>query len=224
MKTVSISGSPRENVGKKDAKKLRKEGLVPCVVYGGKEQIHFAVEEKQFKPLVFSPEAAFVEIELGDKTFNCILQDIQYHPVSDIILHADFMEFANDQEITLHIPIKTVGSAPGILKGGRMITKYRKIPVRALPNALPENITLDISELEINDNFKVRDIETDDYKILLPESNFLLGVAVTRVAVDEDEEGEEGEGGEEGVEGGEEGTKEGAKDGAKESGEEKKEE
>lgn len=219
MKTVSMSGSPRESVGKKDAKRLRKDGLVPCVIYGGKEQIHFSIEEKQFKPLVFTPEAAFVEVKIGDKTFNCILQDIQYHPVSDHILHADFFEFTPDMEVTMHIPLKTKGVAPGILKGGRLVVKYRKVPIRALPDAIPNEITFDISELEINDNFKVSDIQSDDYKVLLPETNFLLGVAVTRVAVEEEEEEGEGEEGEEGE--GEEG--EGGNE-KKEGGEEKKEE
>ena len=212
MKTVSMSGAIREHVGKKDAKKLRSEGLVPCVIYGGKEQIHFSVEEKQFKPLVFSPEAAFVHVTVDGKNFTCILQDIQYHPVSDIILHADFFEFTPDMEITMHIPVRTKGTSPGILKGGRLVQKYRKVPVKALPDALPEEIVVDISKLEINDNVKVKDIDAENFTILLNEANMLVGIAVTRAAGsagDEEEvggeEGAEGEGGEEAAnEGGEE--------------------
>jgi len=204
-----MSGAQRKHVGKKDAKKLRSEGLVPCVIYGGKEQIHFSVEEKQFKPLIFSPEAAFVHVSIDGKEFTCILQEIQYHPVSDVILHADFFEFTPDMEITMHIPVRTKGTSPGILKGGRLVQKYRKVPVKAIPDALPEEIMIDISKLEINDNVKVKDIEAENFTILLNESNMLIGIAVTRAAGsagDDDSASEEGaeEGGEEAKEEGEE--------------------
>jgi large subunit ribosomal protein L25 len=111
MKTVSLSGSPRENVGKKDAKALRKQGLVPCVIYGGKEQIHFSLDERLFQNIVFTPEACFVEVELAGKKHYTILQDVQYHPVSDKILHADFLEMTEGKPVKLNIPLRLEGTS-----------------------------------------------------------------------------------------------------------------
>jgi len=185
MKSVSISGSPRENVGKKDAKKSRSEGKVPCVLYGGKDQVHFVTEETSFKKLVYSPDAYTVNLHISDREYNAILQEIQYHPVSDSIIHADFLEIFPDKPVTIHIPVKVIGVAEGVLKGGRLIQKLRKVNIKALPEFLPERITVDISPLEIGDSIRVSDVKIDNVTFLDSPTSVIVGVRVTRVVVEE---------------------------------------
>ncbi len=199
MKTVSLSGSLRENVGKKDAKKHRKVGHVPCVIYGGKEQIHFHTDERSFNKLIFTPEIAFVNIQLDGKEYKAILQDVQYHPVSDRVIHADFLELVEGKEIKMGVPVIIEGVSSGILKGGRLIKKLRRISLKALAENIPENITVDISPLEIGDSIKVKDLNIDNVEFLDSQNSIVVGVRVTR-AVEEEEavvEGEEIEGAEE---------------------------
>mgnify|MGYP000907715155 CR=1 FL=1 len=185
MKSVSISGSPRENVGKKDAKKHRNEGKVPCVLYGGKEQIHFSTDETSFKQIVYTPEASTIKLNIQDKEYHAILQDIQYHPVSDRILHADFMEIFNDKPVIIHIPIKVTGNSQGVLKGGRFIQKLRKVKIKALVADLPDNIEIDITPLDINDSIKISDLKLNKVTFLDPPSSVVVGVRVTRVVVED---------------------------------------
>jgi large subunit ribosomal protein L25 len=194
MKTVKLSGSPRENVGKKDAKTQRREGRVPCVLYGGKEQVHFSADEKQFIPIVFTPEVMFIEIDLGGKSFNAILQDIQYHPVSDKIIHADFLELNDEKEIKLDIPVLTTGTSKGVLRGGKLVQRLRKLPVKALPGFMPENITLDVTKLNIGQAIKVKDLSIPNVTILSSPFNTIVNVKTARgvVAAADEEEEEEG--------------------------------
>ena len=203
MKEVSISGSLRESVGKKDAKKLRKEGKIICVVYGGKEQLHFTVETNDFKKLIFTPEVYIVNVELDGKAFPTILQDVQYHPVSDKPLHADFLQLTDGKQISINLPVKIVGTAPGIVKGGVLNKKMRLLPVKGLINDMPDNFTIDISSLEINDTIQIRDIDFGKLTPLAAEGLLIVGVKTQRGVVDEDEEDEEGEEGAEGAEGAE---------------------
>jgi len=200
MKTVSMSGSLRENVGKKDAKKLRREGFVPSVIYGGEAQVHLAIPIADFRHLVFSPEIAFVEIDVDGKVYRAILQDVQYHPVTDNILHADFLELVDGKPIVMGVPVKTTGTAPGILAGGRLIMKIRKLRIKALPEFMPETVTIDVSELNIGGGVKVKEVDVENASILDAENAIVVAVRVTRAAVSaglDEEEGEEGEGGEE---------------------------
>ena len=138
MKTVSMSGSPRENVGKKDAKKARREGRVPCVLYGGKEQIHFSLLEKDFVKIIFTPEVYILNIGIDGNQYTAILQDIQYHPVTDSILHADFLELTPGKPVVIGIPVKFTGDPPGVLLGGRLRKKIRKLIVKGMVDDLPE--------------------------------------------------------------------------------------
>jgi len=184
MRTVSISGFLRGNVGKKDAKKIRQDGSVPCVVYGGKEQLHFYTDAGNFKKIVFTPEVCFVKLNLDNTEYDVILQDIQYHPVTDNILHADFMELRPDRNIIMNIPLKITGTAPGVLKGGKVVQKYRKLKVKAIPENMPEIIEISISTLEIGQNIKVADISADKFTVLDNKNNTIVGVTVTR-AVEE---------------------------------------
>lgn len=202
MKNVSLSGSLRENVGKKDAKKHRKEGRVPCVVYGGKEQTHFVAEEKDFKHIIFTPDVHIINLTLDGKRVDAILQDIQYHPVTDRILHVDFLEIFPGKLVTIAIPVTMEGTAPGVIKGGRLMKKIRKIRVKALVEDLPDQIVVDISKLDIGDRVKVRDLSEDKLTFLDNPNSIVIGVFTARAVVEEEVEEDEDEDGEEGAEGG----------------------
>ena len=179
MKAIFMSGSPRENVGKKDAKALRNQGLVPCVLYGGTEQIHFAVEEKQFKPLLFTPDTHTVDLEIAGKKYNAILQEVQYHPINDSVLHVDFFHVSEDKPVVIAIPVAVSGNAPGVREGGKLQIKVRKMKVRSLLKNLPDKINVDISTLEIGQSVKVEHLQAKN-----PEIAFLdaPNVAVVSVA------------------------------------------
>ncbi len=204
MKTVSMSGSLRENVGKKDAKKHRREGKIPCVLYGGEKQIHFTVEDKDFEKIIFTPEVYIINLNIDGKDITAILQDVQYHPVTDSVLHADFLEVLKGKPVTIGVPVKLEGTAPGVIKGGKLRKKMRKLIVRGLVDDLPEFIMLSISKLDLNDNIKVRDVSIPKLELLDNPAGEIVGVKTGRGAgmdepEEEEEEGEEGA--EEGAEG-----------------------
>ncbi len=182
MKTVSMSGSPRENVGKKDAKALRRKGLVPCVMYGGDKQVSFSVAETEFKPLLFTPDTHYVELNIDGEKTKVILQEIQYHPVSDAVIHADFLRLFDDKPITISVPIKAVGVAPGVLQGGKLETKIRKMKLKGLPNDMPQYVEVDISNLNIAQSIKVEDIKIPNIEKLDVKSSIVLWVKSTRQA------------------------------------------
>lgn len=206
MKTVEITGYKRANLGKSEAKRLREEGMVPCVVYGGEKQIHFYAPMILFRDVVYTDEAHFVSliIEGEPEPFEAILQDVQFHPVSEIILHADFLQLFRGTPIKMNIPVRPVGNAPGIQQGGKLIRKIKYLQVKALPKNMPEFIEVDVSELGLGKSVKVSEIETEEYEILNSPLVTLAGIEVPRALRGkslEDEEGEEGEeGSEEGAE------------------------
>lgn len=218
-----MSGSLRENVGKKDAKKHRKEGNVPCVIYGGKEQVHFSMDERNFTKFLFTPEVFIINLELDGKTYATILQDIQYHPVTDKVLHADFLELVEGKPVKLAIPVRLTGSAAGVIKGGRLVQKLRKVVVKGLVADIPDELVVDISRLEIGDTVKIKDLKVDKLELLDIPSEMVVGVRTTRVVVEE-EEVEEGEEGEEGAAEGEGAAPAEGEAKAEEGGDEKKEE
>ncbi len=180
MKTVSMSGSLRENVGKKDAKSLRRKGLVPCVMYGGEEQVRFSVDLTEFKPLLFTPDVNYVELNIDGKKTLTILQEIQYHPVSDEVIHADFLRLFDDKPITISVPIKAVGVAPGVLEGGKLETKIRKMKLKGLPNDIPQHVEISISNLNIGQGVKVEEIEIPKVEVLNVKSSVVIWVKSTR--------------------------------------------
>jgi large subunit ribosomal protein L25 len=185
MKQVSLSGSLRENVGKKDAKKHRKEGNIPCVMYGGKEQIHFVSGDKAFRKLIFTPEVYIVNLEIAGKTYNTVIQDVQYHPVTDNILHVDFLEIQPDKPVNISVPVKVTGTAPGVLKGGKLILKTRKLKLQALMQHLPDEITVSIDPLDIGDSVKVKDLVVENITFLDSPNTVIVGVRTARVLVEE---------------------------------------
>lgn len=209
MKSITIKGSQREIVGKVATKALRNAGKVPCVLYGGDKAIHFSANELAFSKLVYTPNVytATVELENGEK-YEAILQDIQFHPVTDKILHVDFYQLFEDKEITMEIPVKLTGNAPGIVAGGVLRFPYRRLRIKALPTNLPDFISLDISNLEIGDKIFIKEVISDEFSILHPEDTVICQVSIARAAIVDEVEDEEGED-EEGTTEGEEGTTEG---------------
>ena len=202
MKSITIKGSERESVGKKATKALRNAGKVPCVVYGGEKPLHFSADELAFKNLVYTPNAHTVKVDLdkGEKV-KAVMQDIQFHPVTDRILHIDFYQLFDDKEVTMDIPVRLQGNSPGVRNGGRLLFRNRKLTITALPDNLPDFFDIDISNLKIGDNILVESLLNDDFSILQPDSTVVVQVKTARAAIEVEEEGEEGL--EEGAEGAE---------------------
>jgi len=222
MKTIEIIGYKRANLGKSDAKKLREEANVPCVVYGDEEQIHFYAPMILFRPLIYTPEVYFVNLNIEGEVFRCILQDVQFHPISDMILHADFLILHEEKPIKMGIPVDFEGRAPGIQKGGKLQVKLRKVLIKALPKDMPEKIMIDISKMELGDTIKIKDIEIKDFEILNNPRVTIAAVSIPRLArITEEEEEAEAEEmleGEEGAEAAAEGSAEGRKEGTSKEG------
>jgi large subunit ribosomal protein L25 len=182
MKKVSLSGSLRENVGKKDAKKERRNGNVPCVLYGGKEQVHFSVVAFDFGKIIFTPETFLVELNIDGKAYQALLQDVQYHPVSDSALHADFLEVVEGKTIVSALPVKIVGNSPGVIAGGKLQQKIRKLKVKGLIENLPEEIKVDISTLKIGDSIKVKAVQLENIQLLDTPNSVVVMVKAGRGA------------------------------------------
>ncbi|MEE4198891.1 MAG: 50S ribosomal protein L25/general stress protein Ctc [Bacteroidales bacterium] len=202
MKAIEVKGSIRENVGKNTAKQLREEELIPCVMYGKGDNVHFHTHKNSFKELVYTPNAYLVDIDLDGKKHKAVLRDVQFHPVSDKILHADFYEIEEKSPVWMRIPVRLEGSAVGVLNGGRLVQKMRKLRVKALPGNLPDEIVIDISPLGIGNSVKVKELPYKDVDFLEPENAVVVLVKSARGATLPEEiealEAEEAEG-EEGV-------------------------
>ncbi|MFY0604531.1 MAG: 50S ribosomal protein L25/general stress protein Ctc [Flavobacteriaceae bacterium] len=192
MKSITIKGSKRESVGKVATKALRNAGMVPCVIYGGDKPVHFSAEEKAFKSLVYTPNVYTATIDVDGQKLVAILQDIQFHPVSDKILHVDFYQLFDDKEITMNIPVKLVGTSPGVLNGGSLRFTNRKLKVKALPANLPDFVNADISKLKIGNKLFVTELANDAYTFMHPDNTVVVQVRTSRNAVaDEIEEGDD---------------------------------
>ena len=191
MKSITINGSSREVLGKKSTKQLRKQGMVPCVLYGEGEAIHFSAKEIDFSKLVYTPNAHTVKIILEKKELDAIIQDIQFHPLSDKILHVDFYQLKENKEVSMEIPVKIEGSAPGVLiSGGVLILNQRKLKVKTLPKNLPDYITADISKLELGDKLYSSELKDEKYEFLHPDNTVVCQVKVARTSLKEIEETE----------------------------------
>ncbi|GAB2763547.1 50S ribosomal protein L25/general stress protein Ctc [Salinimicrobium soli] len=194
MKSITINGSKRESVGKKATKALRNAGQVPCVLYGGDQPLHFAADEIAFKNLVYTPDVHTVVIKLKDGgEYNAVLQDIQFHPVTDAILHIDFYEIFEDKEISMEIPVHTTGVARGVKNGGVLRFNLRRMRVKGLPGNLPDFIEADITPLKIGNKLYVTALQSENYKIMHPDNTVVCQVRTSRNVVALDEEEEEGE-------------------------------
>ncbi len=180
MKTIAISGSPRENVGKRDAKGLRYEGKAPAVLYGGKEQQHFSVLITDLKDVIYTAEANFVEIDLNGKKTKAIVKDTQFHPLTDVLLHIDFLQLFDDKEIVMEVPIKLTGTSPGVKSGGKMVQKLRKIKVRAIPADMPQSVNVSISKLDIGGIIRVKDVKAEKFSIVSTAEDTITSVSMSR--------------------------------------------
>lgn len=180
MKTVTLSGSLRANVGKTNAASLRNNGMVPCVIYGAGEQIHFSADERHFKDIIFTPQTSIVSVEIDGKTYKTVLQEAQYHKLSDKLIHADFLQISETKPVVVQLPVKTVGQSEGVKAGGKLTLKLRKLKVRGLISKLPEYIELDITPLAIGKSISAGDINIDGITLLHPKNISIVSVDTTR--------------------------------------------
>ena len=183
MKSITIKGQERENVGKKATKAVRDAGMVPCVIYGGDQPVHFAADKRAFKDLVYTPNAHTVVVELEGKKIDAILQDIQFHPVSDAILHIDFFQLQDDREVVMEVPVKVVGKSPGVMAGGVLRLAQRRLKVKALPKNLPDFVTADISPLEMGNKLYITKLDSTDFKFMHPDNTVVCQVRISRAAM-----------------------------------------
>ena len=183
MKSITIKGSERENVGKKATKAVRDAGMVPCVIYGGNQPVHFIADERAFKGLVYTPNAHTVVVELNGASYNVIMQDIQFHPVSDKILHIDFFQLSDDKEIIMEVPVKITGTSPGVLLGGVLRLNQRRLKVKALPKNLPDFVEASISELQMGNKLYVTKLEANNFKLMHPDNTVVCQVRISRAAM-----------------------------------------
>ncbi|MGE0562574.1 MAG: 50S ribosomal protein L25/general stress protein Ctc [Flavobacteriales bacterium] len=193
MKSIALKGNKRTERGSSDAKSLRKEDKIPAVLYGGKDNIHFMVDDIPFGKIIHSPNVYFVDLNIDDTTVRSIIKDIQYHPVTDKVLHIDFLEVIPGKEVTVMLPIKITGTSKGVLNGGKLRTVTRRLRVRGLADALPEAITVDITPLKIGQSIKVGEIKVAGLTLLDAPNAVVVAVKMSRAAVsnssDEEEEG-----------------------------------
>ena len=187
MNSVSLSGSLRENVGKKDAKKLRAQGLVPCVIYGNGREIRFYTEAKSFKTILFTPETYIIDFTINGQVCRTILQDIQYHPLSDEVLHADFLEVTEEKPITVTLPVRTEGTSPGVMRGGKLKVRIPRLKVKGLIKDLPDFVMVNISELNVNQAIRVKDLVIENVTPLVAANNIVCDVKAKKSAVTEEE-------------------------------------
>lgn len=182
MKVIALKGDVREATGKSLSKQLRKEGKVPCVVYGASDNQHFSVYQADFKNLVYTPNTYLVKLNLGETTKLAKIQELQYHPVSDDIIHADFYEVDVNKPLKITIPVKITGNSPGVRAGGQLQLKIKKLLVSGLVQDMPEYIEVNIDKLEIGKSIKVKDISVDKLDLLDSEANSIASCVVTRAA------------------------------------------
>ncbi|MGB3618202.1 MAG: 50S ribosomal protein L25/general stress protein Ctc [Catalinimonas sp.] len=193
MKTLEIVGFKRANLGKSQAKALRAEGNVPCVVYGAGDQVHFHTPMILFRDLIYTPNAHFVDLNIEGDVRRCILQDAQFHPVSEIIMHADFLELTDGRAVKMQIPVRLEGTAPGVQQGGKLVTKQRRLLVKALPENMPEFIKVDVSALDLGKSIKVGQLEKGNFEVITSENLPVVSVDIPRAlrGKQQTEEGEE---------------------------------
>ncbi|MFP4488498.1 MAG: 50S ribosomal protein L25/general stress protein Ctc [Bacteroidales bacterium] len=205
MRTLEINAHPRKQTGKSETKRLRKQGNVPCVMYGGEEILHFYAEENSFIELVYTPNVYIVTINIDGQKRKAVLKDIQFHPVTDKIIHIDFIEVFDDRPVTIIVPVNLTGDSVGLKAGGKLRLKRRRLTIRGLANVLPDKLDIDISNLDIGQTIQVEELSFDGIELLDPPRAMVVAVISSRLAMkgmeipedveeEETEEGEEAEG------------------------------
>jgi len=182
MKTVSLSGSPRVNVGKKDAAELRRKELVPAVVYGGEKQYHVALKRLDIERLVFNPDVYKIELTVDGVTKNVVIQDIQLHVLSNHVEHIDFIELIPGKEVKIALPLRIVGNSIGVRNGGKLGINFRKIKLKGMPEVMPEAVTVDISKLRIGQSIRIKNVNIEGVKLLHPADAVIISVKTARGA------------------------------------------
>jgi large subunit ribosomal protein L25 len=192
MKSVALNGNKRAERGTSNANNLRKEGIVPAVIYGGKENVHFTVSEMKFNKIINTPEVYFIDLDVDGAKFKAIIKDVQFHPVTDRVLHIDFLEVDEKKPLTIRIPVSLVGRSKGVANGGTLKNPIKMIRVVGLPAAIPESVEIDMTELKIGDSIKVGELNVDGLTFLGASNAVVVGVKMSRNVVADDAEGEEG--------------------------------
>ena len=180
MKSLEIVGFKRANLGKKDSKAVRLESYVPCVLYGGDEQVHFSAPAILFRELLYTPEVHVVDVNVEGTVYRAIVQDAQFHPVNEMLLHVDFLELQEGKEVKMEIPVKYVGVSPGVLAGGKLVSKLRKVKVRAAAENLPDFVEVNIGELELGKSIKVGAVKPENYTILTNAAAPIATITIPR--------------------------------------------
>lgn len=182
MKTLVVKGQKRNSLGKKEAKLLRSQKLVPSVLYGAGEPVHFAVPFSELRQLVYTPEVFLIDLDIEGAVYTAIMQDIQWHAVEEQALHVDFLKIEENKKIKIDLPVKIVGLAKGIKAGGKLKINLRRLKVKALAKDLPDSIEVNVTKLGIGQSIKVGDLSLKDIEILDKKSNVVAAVTVTRAA------------------------------------------
>jgi large subunit ribosomal protein L25 len=185
MKTLTLSGSPRKTIGRTNAHALRREGKVPCILYGGKDIVHFEAIEKDFKHLVYTPDIHMIKLDVGGKQVDAIMQAIQFHPVTDKIMHVDFLEVISDKPVVMEVPVKIIGTSVGVKEGGKLLKKLSRIRVKALISKIPGTIDLNVEPMKIGDYIRIKDLKYEGVTFLHEQSVTIVAVKVTREVVEE---------------------------------------
>ena len=180
MKTITIEGHLRTEIGKQATRQLRSEEKVPGVIYGGAKEVNFSALATSFKTLVYTPDFQLAEIKVDGKSYKCILKDLQFDKVSDELIHADFLELVDDKKVVATIPIRFTGAAKGVKDGGKLITKMKVLKIKTYPKYLKENIEVDLTNLELNGNVRVEDVKADNYEILNSPRIPIASIVLTR--------------------------------------------
>ncbi|HBH48266.1 MAG TPA: 50S ribosomal protein L25 [Bacteroidales bacterium] len=203
MKTFSISTKKRTDLGKKSTKELRAQDMIPCVMYGGEENVEFYAHVNDFRKLIYTPEVFLVDVDVDGKKYKAVMKEIQFHPVTDKVLHIDFIQVFDDKPAVVALPIELTGNSAGILAGGKLRLKKRYLITKGLVKDMPEKLVIDITDLNIGSVIKVSDLSFDNLELLDPAQAMVVGIVTSRLAKTDAEELEEGE---EGEEAGEEGS------------------
>ena len=180
MKTITIEGQLRTELGKQATRQIRSEGKVPGVIYGGAQEVNFSAPVAAFKSIVYTPDFQLAEVKLDGKSYKCILKDLQFDKVTDQLNHVDFLELVENKKVVATIPLKFIGTSIGVKNGGKLITKMKALKVKTLPKNLMENIQVDISNLDLNGNIRVEDVKVDSYEILNSPRIPIASVVLTR--------------------------------------------
>jgi len=186
MKTVALTGELRSDLGTKHSRAMRNEGKVPCVLYGGGDHIHFYVYSPDFKALVYTPNTYKVQLTIDGKKYMAILHDMQFHPVNEAILHADFLAVDEKKPVTVSIPVLIEGNSPGVRAGGKLIQKIQRLKVKGLISNIPDAINVNIDQLDLGQSIKVKNIEASKIELLDNKDNAIVTVKMTRNVVKEE--------------------------------------